>query len=71
MSFPNGKNIWFYEPEKKTASRMDSLGMSLSVISMILYRLKNPERALTSHSLNRMERITMNLPRTLMIHGKI
>ncbi len=41
----NGKNIWFYEPEKKTASRMDSLGRSLSVISMIFTGLKNPEES--------------------------
>jgi outer membrane lipoprotein-sorting protein len=39
----NGKNIWFYEPEKKSASRMDSIGRSLSIISMIFTGLKNPE----------------------------
>jgi outer membrane lipoprotein-sorting protein len=39
----NGKNIWFYEPEKKTASKMDSIGRSLSIISMIFTGLKNPE----------------------------
>lgn len=41
----NGKNIWFYEPEKKTASSMDSIGRSLSVISMIFTGLKNPEES--------------------------
>ncbi|NLA74782.1 MAG: outer membrane lipoprotein carrier protein LolA [Deltaproteobacteria bacterium] len=38
-----GKNIWFYEPARKTASRIDSIGNALSVISMIFTGLKNPE----------------------------
>lgn len=41
----NGKNIWFYEPEKKSASKMDSIGRSLSIISMIFTGLKNPEES--------------------------
>jgi outer membrane lipoprotein-sorting protein len=39
----NGKKIWFYEPEKKTVSKIDSIGRSLSIISMIFTGLKNPE----------------------------
>lgn len=41
----NGKNIWFYEPDKKSASKMDSIGRSLSIISMIFTGLKNPEES--------------------------
>jgi outer membrane lipoprotein-sorting protein len=39
----NGKNIWFYEPDKKTAIKMDEIGKSLSIICMIFTGLKNPE----------------------------
>jgi outer membrane lipoprotein-sorting protein len=39
----NGKNIWFYEPDKKTAMKMDEIGKSLSIISMIFTGLKDPE----------------------------
>ncbi len=39
----NGKNIWFYEPEKKIVSKINEIGRSLSIISMIFTGLKNPE----------------------------
>ncbi len=38
----NGKNIWWYVPEKKTATKLDEIGKSLSILSMIFMGLKDP-----------------------------
>jgi outer membrane lipoprotein-sorting protein len=39
----NGKSIWWYVPDEKTAYRFDNMGKELSVLSMIFMGLKNPE----------------------------
>lgn len=39
----NGKNIWWYVPDEKTATRFDNVGKELSILSMIFMGLKNPE----------------------------
>ncbi len=43
--FSNGKTIWWYVPEEKTAYRFDDMGKELSILSMIFMGLKNPEDA--------------------------
>ncbi len=39
----NGKSIWWYVPEEKTAYRHDNMGDLLEIYSMIFMGLKNPE----------------------------
>lgn len=39
----NGKSIWWYVPDEKTAYRYDDMGKELSILSMIFLGLKNPE----------------------------
>lgn len=39
----NGKSIWWYVPDEKTAYRYDNMGKELSILSMIFMGLKNPE----------------------------
>ena len=39
----NGKSIWWYVPDEKTAYRFDNMGKELSILSMIFTGLKNPE----------------------------
>ena len=39
----NGKSIWWYVPDEKTAYRYDDMQRELSILSMIFTGLKNPE----------------------------
>ena len=41
----NGKSIWWYVPDEKTAYRYDDLGKELSILSTIFLGLKNPEES--------------------------
>lgn len=38
----NGKNIWWYVPDKKTVYRFDDMGRELSILCMIFMGLKDP-----------------------------
>ena len=39
----NGKSVWWYIPDEKTAYRYDDLGKELSILSTIFLGLKDPE----------------------------
>ena len=39
----NGKMIWWYIPDEKTAYRYDNMNKEISILSMIFMGLKNPE----------------------------
>lgn len=39
----NGKSIWWYVPDEKTAYKYDNMEKELSILSMIFMGLKNPE----------------------------
>ena len=43
----NGKNVWWYVPEKKTAYRFSDMGKELAVLTTIFMGIKNPEDTFT------------------------
>ncbi len=43
----NGKTVWWYVPEKKTAYSFNDIGKELTVLSTIFMGIKNPEDTFT------------------------